>query len=131
MTVRHKLIVRLFQNTAGQTHLAPDTTYVEFDTDYRTNIDFSTFHAWQARIIVTAQGNEAGNGKGIEIYDNTGTAQICEVIWDGNALQNALAGAFSTANMPIVASEITIRDKGSSGTEDITIRAVDLEIDYE
>ena len=131
MTVRHKLVTRLFQNTAGEAHAAPGVAYVEFDSDYRTNIDFSTFHAVQARIIVTAQGNEAGNGKGIEIYDSTGTAQICEVTWDGAALQNALAGSFSTANIPTVASGIQIRDKGSSGTENITIYAVDLEIDYE
>lgn len=130
MTVRHKLVTRLFQNTAGQVAAAPGVAYVEFDADYRTNIDFSTFHAVRARLVVTAQGDEAGADKGIEIYDSTGTAQICEVEWTGNALQNALAGSFATT-VPTVASGIQIRVKGSTGTENITVYAVDLEIDYE
>lgn len=131
MTVRHKLVTRLFQDTAGQVAAAPGAVYAEFDADYRTNIDFSTFHAVQARIIVTAQGNEAGADKGIEIYDSTGAAQICEVEWTGVGLQQALVGSFSTTNIPTVASGIQIRVKGSTGTENITIHAVDLEIDYE
>lgn len=130
MTVRHKLFMRLFQDTNGQNHI-PGLAYAEFDSDYRTNIDFSTMHAVQARIIVTAQGDNAGAGKGIEIYDATGTAQVCEVVWDGAALQQALAGSFSTTNIPTVASELQIRDKGAVAGEQITIYAVDLEIDFE
>jgi len=130
MTVRHKLFMRLFQDTNGQAHV-PGLAYAEFDVDYRMNIDFSTFHAWQARIIVTAQGNDVGADKGIEIYDATTPAQLCEVEWTGNVLQNALAGSFSTANMPTAASQLQIRDKGAIAGEQITIYAVDLEIDYE
>lgn len=130
MAVRHKLFVRLFSNTAGQAHAAPGVAYAEFDADFRTNIDFSTIKAIQARIIVTAQGNEAGNGKGVEVYNATGTVQICEVTWDGAALQSALAGSWATT-VPTVASQLQIRDKASSGTENMTLYTVDLEIDYE
>jgi len=130
MAYWHKMVIRLFSNTDGETHANPGAAYAEFDVDYRTNIDFSTLHAVQARVVVTAQGDEATDNKGIDIYNNTGAAQLCEVTWNGAALQQCLAGSWSTTNMPIVASQITIRDKGSTGTEDITIYTVDLEIGY-
>jgi len=129
MAYRHKFVTRFYTLTAGTAVAAPGTAYVEFDANYRANIDFSTIHAARARIVVTAQGNEAGNGKGIEIYDSTGPAQVCEVTWDGVGLQNAVAGSFATT-VPTVASELTIRVKASSVTENITIYTVDLEVEY-
>jgi len=108
---------------------APDVAYVELSALYRTNIDFSKLAVKQARVIVSAIGDEAGAGKGIEIWNGTDGAAICEVTWDGNAQQNALAGALTTCNLR-TAKDIYVRVKGSSATENITVDKVELQFTF-
>jgi len=127
----HKLIAtRLFDEEDGENVGVPGVAYAEQAPlpNKRAKIDFRKFEMLEARIVVTAQGDEAGAGKGIEIYDQTGGAQLCEVTWDGAALQQALAGSWTSTHIPNSDSELRIRVKGSSGTESITIYAVDLQI---
>jgi len=108
---------------------APGVAYVELSALYRTNIDFSKLAVNQARVIVSAIGNEAGAGKGIQIWNATDGAAICEVTWDGNAQQNALAGALTTCNLR-TAKNIYVRVKGSSATENITVDKVELQFTF-
>lgn len=106
---------------------APDTAYVELSALYRTNIDFSKLAVKQARVIISGIGNEVTAGKGIEIYNSTDAAAICEATWDGNAQQNGLAGTWTDCNLR-AAKDIQVRVKGSSGTEDITVDKVELQV---
>lgn len=108
---------------------APDVAYVELSALYRSNIDFSKLAVKQARVIVSAIGDEAGAGKGIQIWNTTDGAAICEVTWDGNAQQNALAGALTTCNLR-TAKDIYVRVKGSSATENITVDKVELQFTF-
>ncbi len=108
----------------------PNTSYVEVNAKLRTKIDFSKFTAKNARVIISGIGNETPcAGKGIEIYNVTDGAQICEVTWDGNAQQNALAGSWAAC---VLTAEkvITIRVKGCSATEDINIDRVELQLEF-
>jgi len=75
-------------------------------------------------------GNEATAGKGIEIYNGTDAATICEVTWDGSTQQNALAGSWTTCGLR-AAKDIQVRVKGSSATEDITVDKVELQLLFE
>ena len=131
MTIRHKALIRLFEQVAVLSHANPGVAYVEFNlcNRFRARIDFSTIQVNRVRATVTAQGNEAGAGKGIEIYNNTGAAQLCEVTWAGVDPQFSLPGNWvaSTINAD---SELWIRVKGSSATEDIDLFMVSLELEY-
>jgi len=102
----------------------PNTTYVEGNLwaaalEGRNNIDFSKIKAIQCRILTRAQGNEAGVGKGICIYNITDGAVLCEVTWDGAASGRRI-GAWTAIN---VNKEIVVGVyvKGSSATEDLTV----------
>jgi len=125
------VVVRLFDDEAGETIAAPSTSYTEAAPlpNKRAKVDFSKFQVLNSRVVVTAQGDEAGAGKGIEIWNQTGSAQLCQVTWSGSALQQALTAAWSNAHRPTADSELRIRVKGSSGTENLTIYAVDLEME--
>jgi len=107
------------------------TTYVESRPRTRNKIDFSKIRVIAMRIVVGASGDEAGAGKGIEIYDFTGSQQLCEVIWNGTGYQDGLAGSWTSVNIPTVDSSVGIRFKGSSATEDINCTHVELQISYE
>ncbi len=107
--------------------VAPGTSYVEFSALYRTNLDFTKISVKQARVIVSAIGNEAGAGKGIEVYDSSTPGGICAVTWDGNTQQNGLAGAWTNCNRR-AATDIQVRIKASSATEDMTVDKVELQL---
>ena len=106
---------------------APGAAYVELSALYRTNLDFSRLAVKQARVIVSAIGDEAGAGKGIQIYNQTDGASICEVTWGGNAQQNGLAGAWTACSLR-AAKDMRVMVKGSSGTETITVDKVELQL---
>lgn len=108
----------------------PGTAYAELSPLYRTNIDFSRLSVKQARVVVSAVGNEAGAGKGIQIYNSSDAAAICEVTWDGTAQQNGLAGSWTTCSTR-AGKDIQVRVKGSSGTEDVTVDKVELQLLFE
>lgn len=105
----------------------PGTAYVELSALYRTNVDFSKLAVKQARVIISGIGNEATAGKGIEIYNSTDGAAICEVTWDGDAQQNGLVGTWTDCNLR-AAKDIQVRVKASSVTEDITVDKVELQV---
>ncbi len=117
-------------------HFVGDTTYTDIGTTYaeggkgalmRTKVDFSKFLGARARILVGGCGNEAGAGKGVEIYNLTDGVQICEATWDGTSVQSALTSAWVTLtlNREII---LTVRVKGASATEDIFLNRVALQI---
>jgi len=108
----------------------PGVAYVEIDTNLRNKIDFSKIDVLAMRVVITAQGNNAAAGKGIEIYDVTGTQALCEVIWDGTAWQYGLAGSWTNTNIPTVDSVITARVKGAVATEDFDIHVISFQILY-
>jgi len=130
LVLRHQFSVKMYVNRAGETYLNPGVAYAEWDANLRTKIDFSHIKAVNARVVVTAVGNEAGSGKGIEVYDVTGTASICEVTWNGAAAQQGLAGSWTSVTKT-ADSVLTVRVKGSSATEDITVYVVELQVEYE
>lgn len=125
------VVIRLFDDEAGETIAAPGTAYTEAAPlpNKRARVPFNKFNVLNSRVVVTAQGNEVGSGKGVEIWNQTGSAQLCQVTWSGNALQQALTAAWSNAHRPTADSELRIRVKGSSATENLTIYAVDLELE--
>lgn len=102
------------------------TSYKEPTTSLRVKIDFSKIPADQIRLNFTAIGDEAGNGKGIEIYDVTNTQQLCEKTWNGAANQVCEVTSWTSLPSNVVGSEVilTIRVKGSSVTEDMTVYTV-------
>lgn len=108
---------------------APGTAYIEVSALYRTNLDLMKLPAKQARVIVSAIGNEAGAGKGIQIWNSTDSAEICAVTWDGDTQQNALAGSWADVTIR-GAKDIQVRVKGASGTENITIDKVELQLTF-
>jgi hypothetical protein len=116
-------------DNTGVTATTPDTSYTEDAgfTMYRTGVDFRYMDAALARVIVSGIGDEAGNGKGVEIYDTTNAASIAAVTWDGNAQQNAVVGAWTTCTT-ITDVVLAVRVKGSSATEDITLNKVVLQL---
>ncbi|MBU1066977.1 hypothetical protein KKE60_04290 [Patescibacteria group bacterium] len=129
MAIRHVALNRIFQNETGTLSAAPGVAYVEFDQSLRTSIDFSAIRGTRARVLITAQGNEAGAGKGIEIFDSGGAAQLCEVIWNGAAIALNAPGAWTAFSLNLDTG-FQVRVKGSSATENITVYTVDLQIEY-
>ena len=119
------------------TDAAPGTTYVTFDSGsglpgVHTNfdVDFRLFTADYARVISSGIGDEGGNGKGIRITDDTDFNTLCEVEWNGSSFQTAVPGLWSPLAPTLwnEKKELLIRVKGSSATEDISIRRVDVQI---
>jgi len=129
MATKHQSIIRMFLDPAGNAK-TPNIAYAESIANIRSAIAFERLMDEYARVVVTAQGDNAGAGKGIEIYDVTGAAQICEVTWDGNGLQTALAGTWTACNLT-VDSVIAIRLKGAAAAEAITTYAIDFQLEYQ
>lgn len=96
----------------------PDTAYVEMNSRLRFILDYGRLLENQIRIVGRADGNEAGTPKGVEIYDNTNSVQLCEHTWAGNMLENIDSG---WQDLPFYSGEakIHVRVKGSSATEDL------------
>jgi len=132
MATRHQAIIRMFFDQAGVACVpGGGGAYAESIANIRSKIAFERLLDEYARVVVTAQGNGAGAGKGIEIYDVTGAAQICEVTWDAAALQTALAGAWAACNLT-ADSIIAVRIKeGADVGEQITVYAVDFQLEYQ
>lgn len=134
MAKMKQMCVLLFFDEEGEEDVDVGTAYAEYIKTgvqvSRDKIDFDKFNSVAMRIVVTAIGNEAGAGKGIEIYDVTNTTQLCEVTWDGSAQQIALSGSWVAQNSMIGDVTICARLKGSSATEDITIWKIELQIMY-
>lgn len=114
-----------------QSYATPGTTYTEMSAQWRKKVDFSKINAVAFRVVVAyGDADEAGSGKGIEIYDNTGSQQLAEVTWDGSSAQYALAGSWTTTNIPTADSILTAKIKASSATESIDVHGVYLQILY-
>lgn len=130
MATRHLVGMRMFFDQAGVACVpGGGGAYAESIANIRSKIAFERLLDIYARVVVTAQGDNVGAGKGIEIYNVTGAAQICEVTWDGNALQTALAGTWTACNLT-ADSVIAVRMKESAVGETITVYAVDFEVEY-
>ena len=132
MATKHQSIIRMYFNSAGvAVNPGGGGAYAESIANIRSKVAFERLLDEYARVVVTAQGNGAGAGKGIEIYDVTAAAQICEVIWDANALQTALAGTWTACNLT-ADSIIAVRIKeGADVGEQITVYAVDFQLEYQ
>lgn len=122
-------IAPLLESEGGAAIADPGTAYAEAGVlaRCRGKIDFSLLKVSSARVVVSGIGNEAGAGKGVEIYNVTDAVSVCVVTWDGNAQQDALAGSW-TAFTPAAEKVLAVRVKGSSATEDITLQSVTLQL---
>lgn len=115
----------LFCYYDGKVFVNPGTTYTQWSTALQRPIDLTD--VTDARIIVAAQGNEAGSGKGIEIHNDTDGSSLCEYTWNGSARQNGKAGSWTSVSL---SGEKVLEPyfKGSSATEDITFWAIYLQV---
>jgi hypothetical protein len=86
----------------------------------RDTIDFRVIKAFQCRIVCMCNGNEAGAGKGVCIYNMTDGVVLCEVTWDGVDAITQRVGAWTALNLnkEIV---VGVYCKGSSATEDLQV----------
>jgi len=134
MVKGHMFSVVLFSNKAGETFTDPGTSYVEWTTGgkttLRTTIDFTQLKPKFVKVLVVAEGNESGSGKGIEIYDPANSQSIVAVTWGGTALQCPAGSGWGSFTSEL-SRLLTVRVKGSSATEDITIYRVELQIIYD
>lgn len=113
------------ESTTGTTHTTIGTTYTEFSSYMRTNVDFTYYRPTEMRLVIIAQGSEAGNGKGIRI--GLGTAE-CEHTWDGNAVERAYTAWADLTTAGLSAeTEMSFQGKGSSASEDLTVFRVELQ----
>lgn len=130
MVKMNHAILKLITTHPNWITIVPGLAYVEIEIDSRTRIDFSKFDVTNFRVIICAVGNNAGAGKGIEVWDATTGQQLCEVIWNGAANQRGLAGSWSKTNIPTVDSLIQSRIKGAAVGESFNVFSVDLEYQY-
>jgi len=122
--------ITLLAQTSPLTKNNPGLAYVEVNDRCRTKVDFAKLNVVGMRVVICASGNEAGAGKGIEVYDLTGAQGLCEILWDGAGVQYGVAGAWTYSPIPTVDSQLTARCKGSSVDEDISVMKVVLQIFY-
>lgn len=129
MTIQHMMVVSFLKlGTTTLQWAAPGVAYAESHTEVRTKIDFAKIKATNFRVVLSGTGDGAGNNKGVEVYDVTGTQQLCEVEWDGAAQQDGETGSWTSTNIPTVDSIVTLRVKGSAAPEDIDLNHVELQI---
>lgn len=128
-----------FKLNTGSSHLfmydyigitfIPGVVYVNFGTSAARVLDLFTYRPRYARLNVTCEGNEAGAGKGIEIYDDTAGISLCDYTWDGLGLKDQRVGAWY--ELPVTAfiedSVLRLRFKGSSPTEQISLWYAELQ----
>jgi len=110
----------------------PGTTPVEIASyNLRTCLDWAKLVPKKCRVIATASGNELG-WKAVEIYDVSRETFICDVEWGGTGINRTLRGLWYDFPLKNYRDDdvITIRVRGSSATEDITLYVVDLQILY-
>lgn len=124
--------VCLFVDPDIRTKVAPGTAYVPFGAAGAGAPfgGFSTGHWRQARVIVQGQGNEAGNGKGVDVFAGDAGTRLCQVLWNGSAVQKRI-GAWTTipaAWLAIDTPDLYVRVKGSSTTENISLSYVMLQL---
>ncbi len=81
----------------------------------------------QARVLVRAQGNEAGNNKGVVIYNETDGAVLCDTgTWAGNAVEYA-EGDWTNVTVNGIRN-CNAYGYSDSGTEDIDCWVCKLEL---
>ena len=73
-------------------------------------------------ILVEFRGTEAGAGKGIRLRNVTDSVTLAEKTWDGTATQPNWESPEFT--FPDDGKQLALQCKGSSDTEDITIRDI-------
>jgi len=110
-------ITMSYPDSGIRTYNHPGTSYVVFSAVYSMPVDLAGVK--EARVVATAQGNEAGSGKGISIWNETDGQMLCEVTWDGSARQDALAGSWTSVSAS-GEKTLRVRFKGWSAAEDIT-----------
>jgi len=99
-------------------HADLGTSYSERVTSYRRVVDFSKIPANQIRLYFYGKSNESGGD--VEVYDVTNSQQLCEI--ENLANSDAWADSGWTdlpSSVPGTEITVTLRHKGSSGTEDI------------
>lgn len=140
MAIRHvarpKLaVIRMVNEAGGHTETNPGTDWAEIAAfNLRTYLDWRRSHGFNpksARIIATAQGNEAGVKRiGIR-HIATGT-MLCEVEWSGVGINRAMFSRWKEHPLRYrpVNSLVAVVVRGSSATEDITIYSVDLQMRF-
>lgn len=93
----------------------PGTTY----TLAKANWAYLPYVAGKkGKLIVSGHsGNEAGAGKGVRLYNQTDTATLGEITWNGSLTQPSAESAEFT--FPAAGKNLRIECKGTSATEDL------------
>lgn len=112
-------------SATGYDVLTPGTSLVEPDSTFRSQVDFATVNYTQVRFVLDATGSESGAGKCLAIVGNI-VGTLVYQCWDSSSRVNKLASNWTAFSDP---SERTILFKvnGSSGSESITIRGVEVQ----
>ncbi len=113
---------------APMIHTNPGTTYVRFTTPVGNStsfaMDWTAFPAAPTHIRLSSGyigGNEAGAGKGMEIYNYSQNEVLAALTWDGNTDAVRSTGWVSLAGKTMTGTDdmLMIYVKGASATEDI------------
>jgi len=122
--------VNIFTDTGGYSVPNPGTNWVNIHGKFRRRVNFQGQQGGRlrARILVSAVGNEAGT-KGLRIYDETNSQELCKYEWSGTG--NQFQGVGDWTDLPANLGDIDIMPQvyASSATEDITIYAIAMEIE--
>ncbi|MEM2906051.1 MAG: polysaccharide deacetylase family protein [Candidatus Bathyarchaeia archaeon] len=113
-------VVFMAKGDGSFTKTDPGTGYVFLHGALTHPLPFDLARVKQVRVVVTAQGNEAGNGKGVAIWNQTDGVMLCEATWNGSARQDGLAGPWTEVNLTAQKSLLPYV-KGSSASEDISV----------
>lgn len=122
--------ISFLSSPSGASVTNPGTSYSQAFTGYigYRNLQEVYFRPSKFRVVVVAQGNEAGSGKGIAIYDATSLTKIGEATWDGSA--QTIAASTWTDWPSGLNDGFQIYAKGSSASEDLTLYSVELQYLY-
>lgn len=127
-TTEEFTIVPLVPGGAVITVTDPGTAYVGVTNSafYQENVDNSARKYRFARIVARVTGNEAGATKGIAVF--RGATQVCDVTWSGTAATSVVGAWVAFVDTNNGDQAYSIRVKGSSATEDITVNRCSLQL---
>lgn len=107
---------------------APGMAWVMWDNATKRAVDFDKLaNARFARIVIGGYGDEAGNGKGIRVYNTSNATEICKVEWNGNAWLWSLAGPWTAIDQS-GDGHIWLEVKASSATENMGLWSANLQL---
>lgn len=126
-----------FISSPGFTYFDHNISYVELDVDLQSPLDVlaesGKLVPIRSRMIYDVQGTEAGEKK-LKIESATSSVVYGEVTWSGtNRTNDATAfdyGILADQGSGATANQLKVFFQASSATEDLTIRHLELEVEF-